>query len=73
MNSATLIPAAKVSAATIGAAVGTIVAWLIGVWLHRDVPVAVDLALQTLFVAAFTFLFGYLTPPASRDVIVPKP
>lgn len=69
MNSSTSAPAAKVIAATVGAAVAVILFWLLSNFGHIDVPENVQNAITILL----TFAFGYITPPARRDVPVSKP
>ena len=58
-------PTTKVMSGTIGAAVATLIVWVLkatGVM----VPEGTEVAITTVV----TFLFGYYTPPANGDVVV---
>ena len=59
-------PTTKVINGTIGAAIATILVWLLGT-TGVVVPTGADVAITTLV----TFLFGYYTPPANGDVVEP--
>lgn len=57
-------PTTKVMSGTIGAAVATVVVWLLGA-AGITVPGGTEVAITSVM----TFLFGYYTPPASGDTI----
>ena len=62
-------PVAKVTAATVAAAVGTLLVWILNMFLlprDRQLDATMQGAITTLLVG----LAGYFTPPASRDQIV---
>jgi hypothetical protein len=59
-------PTTKVMSGTIGAAVATILVWVLGA-TGVTVPGGAEVAITTVV----TFLFGYYTPPASGDVVNP--
>jgi len=48
----------KVVASTLGAAVSTVIVWLVNVIWNKEVPSGVNIAFATIA----TFLSGYLTP-----------
>lgn len=73
MRMLTDTPASKVNAATLAAAVTTLVLYLLKVYVIKDgpdLPVPVELAIGVLITAAVTFVAGYFTPPAGRDQVV---
>ena len=59
-------PTTKVMSGTIGAAVATILVWVLGA-TGVMVPSGTEVAITTVV----TFLFGYYTPPANGDVVEP--
>jgi len=62
-------PVAKVTAATVAAAVGTLLVWILNMFLlppEGQLDNTVQGAITTLLVG----LAGYFTPPAPRDQIV---
>lgn len=68
-------PAAKVNAATIAAALTSLVLYLLKAYVIKDatgVPEPVAYAVGVLITAAVTFLAGYITPPASQDQVIPS-
>lgn len=65
----TKVPAQKVTAATAGAAAGTLVAAII----NRYVEVPLDVIEVGGIITIFTFLSGYVTPPNDRDQVVSTP
>ncbi len=65
-------PAQKVVAATLGAAVATIVIWILNSYvLKSPLPEAVAGAVTVIVTTLVTFLAGYFTSPAAADQIVP--
>lgn len=66
-------PAAKVNAATLAAALTTLVLYLLKAYVIKDgpaLPEPVELAIGVLITAGITFVVGYFTPPAGRDQVV---
>lgn len=61
----TSLPARKVMAGTLGAAVATILAYAVQTMTGTELPEPVTGAVTVLAV----FLFGYWTPPALRDTV----
>jgi len=57
---ASKVPVAKVTAATAGAAVATVICLVISIW--ADVPTGLEGALATVM----AFAAGYLTPPRGQ-------
>lgn len=68
MRMQTNAPARKVNAAALGAAVATIVIWMLEINMpDLNFPEPVKAAITTVVV----FAFGYLTPPSAKDTVVP--
>ncbi len=63
---ATAIPARKVYAGTLGAAIGTILTYVLGLIIGDPVPEVVGGAIITVS----TFVMGYYVPPAPVDQVV---
>jgi len=59
------LPTNKVVSGTMGAAVASIVVWALG-QSGMTVPGEIAGAMATIA----TFVFGYLTPPGVRDIVV---
>ena len=62
-------PVAKVTAATVAAAVGTLLVWILNMFClssERQLDATMQGAITTLLVG----LAGYFTPPGARDQIV---
>ena len=62
-------PVAKVTAATVAAALGTLLVWILNMFLlspQRQLDATMQGAITTLLVG----LAGYFTPPAARDQTV---
>ena len=57
-------PTTKVVSGTVGAAVATILVWVLG-----EAGVVVPEATAVAITTVVTFLFGYYTPPAKGDVV----
>lgn len=69
----TAAPAAKVTAATLAAALTSVALYAIKYFLIKggaDLPEPVQYAIGVLITAGVTFAAGYLVPPAARDVVV---
>jgi len=67
MQMETKIPARKVMASTLGAALATIIIYVVQAnFLNEDLPVHVVGAIQLITV----FAAGYLVPPSANDRIV---
>ena len=65
-------PTSKTWAATIAAALTTVIAWALRQWGKVEIPAEAALAIQTIFV----FAAAYLTPPGAADTVrevVPGP
>lgn len=52
------LPQRKVVASTVGAAIGTILTWLLDLAISADIPTGIEGAIAVLC----TFLLGYLVP-----------
>lgn len=66
-------PASKVNAATIAAALTSLILYLLKHYVIKDaagLPDPVEYAIGVLITAAVTFLAGYFTPPAGKDQVV---
>ena len=63
------MPEKKVTAATLAAAVTTIVVWLLRVFAHIEVPAEVALAISTVAVG----VAGYLAPHTPRTPVAKTP
>jgi len=59
-------PTTKVMSGSLGAAVATIVVWVLGA-TGVSVPSGMEVAITTVV----TFVFGYFTPPANGDIVEP--
>jgi hypothetical protein len=59
-------PTTKVMSGTVGAAVATLIISLLQA-MNVMIPSGTEVALTTVL----TFIFGYYTPPASGDIVVP--
>ncbi len=59
------IPARKVMAGSVGAAVGTIAIWLLTETTGLTLPPTVEAALLTVIV----FAVGYVVPPSANDTV----
>jgi hypothetical protein len=57
-------PTTKVMSGTIGAAVATLIVWVLKA-TNVPVPEGTEVAITTVV----TFLFGYYTPPANGDIV----
>ena len=57
-------PTTKVMSGTIGAAVATLIVWVLKA-TNVPVPEGVEVAITTVV----TFLFGYYTPPANGGIV----
>ncbi len=62
-------PAQKVWAATIGAAVSTIIIWILNTFVLKGTPIPPEVT--GAITVIITFLAGYITPPAAQDQIIP--
>ena len=67
MRMSTNVPAQKVIAASLGAALAQLIVHAISVYAP-DVPVPPEV--QAALTVVLTFAAGYLTPPAGRDTVV---
>lgn len=65
---------ASAQAGTGGAAVATVLIWLLNEYAHVEMPTGVELAFSSIVVGLFTFVAswaaGYFKSPAQRDVII---
>jgi len=59
-------PTTKVMSGSLGAAVATIVVWVLGA-TGASVPSGMEFAITTVV----TFIFGYFTPSANGDIAEP--
>lgn len=59
-------PTTKVMSGSIGAAVATILVWVLGA-----TGVAVPSGMEVAITTVVTFLFGYITPSANGDIAEP--
>ena len=73
MNQSSNIPAQKLQAGGIASAISVVVLYLLGKYAGFNPPPEVALAIGGLIIGAVSFATGYVTPPAPRDSIVPKP
>ncbi len=67
-------PASKVNAATVAAALTSLLLYALKAYVIKDgadLPEPVQYAIGVLITAAVTFGAGYLTPPAKQDQVIP--
>ena len=58
-------PARKVTAAALGAAVTTIIVWVLNEHAEAEITLAISGAITTVV----AFFLGYLVPPSRRDQV----